>query len=48
MSDNDIRQILIERKRKARRKAFTREAAEGLIGWGSLFAMIFMLSICCG
>ena len=41
MSDNEIRQILIERKRqqrKAQRRADIKEIAEGIIGWTMLFA----------
>jgi len=41
MSDNEIRQILIERKRqqrKAQRRAEIKEIAEGIIGWTMLFA----------
>ena len=49
MSDNEIRQILIERKRQERIKQqnreLIREVAEGILGWGSLFAICFMLSI---
>ena len=48
MSDNKIRQILIERKREERkqmkRRALMLEVAEGLIGWASLFGICFMLS----
>ena len=48
MSDNEIRQILIERKRaerkKMKRRAMMLEAAESLIGWASLFGICFMLS----
>jgi len=48
MSDNEIRQILIERKREKRRKmkrrAMMLEVAESLIGWASLFGICFMLS----
>ena len=49
MSDNEIRQILIERKRQERkqikRRAMLLEVAEGLIGWASLFGICFMLSV---
>ena len=49
MSDNEIRQILIERKREKRRKmkrrAMMLEVAESLIGWASLFGICFMLSV---
>lgn len=47
MSDNEIRQILLERKRQRRkeeRRAEILEMAEGLIGWASLFGICFMLS----
>lgn len=48
MSDNEIRQLLIERKRaerkKMKRRAMMLEAAESLIGWASLFGICFMLS----
>ena len=48
MSDNEIRKILIERKREERkrmkRRAEALEAAENLIGWASLFGICFMLS----
>ncbi len=48
MSDNEIRQILAERKRQARkaeRRAEIIEAVEGFIGWSSLFIIGFMLSV---
>ena len=48
MSDNEIRQILLERKRQRRkeeRRAEILEMAEGFIGWASLFAICFMLSV---
>jgi len=41
MTDNEIRQILTERKRrerKAQRRAEIKEIAEGIIGWTMLFA----------
>lgn len=48
MSDNEIRQILAERKRQERkqmkRRAEALEVAESLIGWASLFGICFMLS----
>lgn len=47
MSDNEIRQILIERKRQEIRKqnrAALKEAAEAVLGWICLFAICFMLS----
>ena len=48
MSDNEIRQILLERKRQRRkeeRRAEILEMAEDFIGWASLFAICFMLSV---
>lgn len=48
MSDNEIRQILIERKREERRQERIeeiKEAAGGIIGWSSLFFLGFMLSV---
>ena len=49
MSDDMIRGILIERKRRERRKQqnkeLIREIAEGALGWGSLFFLGFMLSV---
>ena len=48
MSDNEIRQILIERKiqqRKAERQEEIKDFIEGFIGWGSLFFLGFMLSV---
>ena len=47
MSDNEIRQILIERKRQEIRKqnrAAVKEAAEAVLGWICLFGICFMLS----
>ena len=51
MSDNEIRQILIERKREARkaeRREEIMECIEGLVGFGGLFFICFMLSVVCG
>lgn len=48
MTDNEIRQILIERKRQAReaeRRAEIREMIEDIVGWASLFGICFMLSV---
>ena len=49
MSDNEIRQILIEKKRLERKKQqdreLIRELAENIIGWGSLFIICFMLTV---
>lgn len=48
MSDEQIREILAERKRKERRRQ-NREAileiVEGVVGWSSLFFICFMLSV---
>lgn len=48
MSDEKIREILIERKRNIRnaeRRAETFEILGGLLGWSSLFVIGFMLSV---
>lgn len=48
MSDEQIREILIERKKEARRRANRAailEAVGGLLGWSSLIAICFMLSV---
>ena len=49
MSDDLIKGILVERKRQDRRKQqskeLIREIAEGVLGWGSLFFLGFMLSV---
>lgn len=48
MSDEQIRQILIERKREERkmeRRAEIIEAVEGFVAWGGLFFLGFMLSV---
>lgn len=48
MSDNEIRKILIERKRqerKAQRRAEILETAGDMLGWASLFGICFMLSV---
>lgn len=48
MSDNEIRQILAERKRherKTAKRAAIIEAIEGAIGWSSLFLIGFMLTV---
>jgi len=48
MSDKDIKRILIERKkqaRKAQRREEVIETAGGFIGWLGLFATCFMLSV---
>lgn len=51
MSDEQIRQILIERKRaerKEERREEIRDCIEGLAGFGSLMIICFMLSVICG
>ena len=45
MSDNEIRQILIEEKKKERRAQALREHAEGYIAFLSLAAICFLLSV---
>ena len=48
MSDNEIRQILIERKRamkRHRRLHEIKEAVEGFVGFGLLFVILFMISV---
>ncbi len=48
MSDNEIRQILIEKKRQKRKTEKRAEIIEmvgGFIGWSSLFFLAFMLSV---
>ena len=48
MTDNEIGQILIERKKEARRaekREELRECIEALIGFGGLFFICFMLSV---
>lgn len=49
MSDNEIREILRERKKQERKKQqdreLIRELTEGIVGWGSLFFICFMLSV---
>ena len=50
MSDNEIRQILIERKRqdrKMQRRAEILETAGDVLGWASLFGICFLLSGIC-
>lgn len=47
MSDEQIREILIERKKEARgraKRAEIFEAVGDLLGWSSLIAICFMLS----
>lgn len=48
MSDEQIREILIQRKKKARRRAnraAVLEAVGDLLGWSSLIVICFMLSV---
>ena len=48
MSDNEIRQILRERKkaiRRAEKREELRECIEGIIGFGGLMFICFMLSV---
>lgn len=48
MSDEQIRQILAEKKREARRKANRAavfEVVGDLLGWSSLIGICFMLSV---
>ena len=51
MSDNEIREILRERKRAMRRHERLHEAkeiVEDIVGWASLFFIVFMLSVIFG
>lgn len=48
MSDNEIRRILIERKRqeaKKKRREDALEIAGDIVAWLGLFAICFMLSV---
>ena len=48
MSDNEIRQILVERKRQERRmqkREAIIEVAGGILGWSSIFFIGFMLAV---
>lgn len=48
MSDNEIRQILIERKREERqmqRREDIKETAEGILAWGCWAALGYMMFI---
>lgn len=45
MSDNEIRKILIEQKRRERRKQALCEYAEGIIAFMSMGAICFMLAV---
>ena len=48
MSDNEIRRILVEKKRKERqmqRSAQIIEAAQDVAAWGGLFVICFMLAV---
>jgi hypothetical protein len=44
MSDSEIRQVLIERKKQEKREDI-RAFAEGFFGFGGLFFIIFMMSV---
>ena len=51
MSDEQIRRILIQRKkeeRKLQRRADIIEAVEGFLGFGAIFFIGFMLSVIAG
>ena len=45
MSDNEIRKILIEQKKKERRYQDIRARAEGVAGFISLILMCLMLTV---
>ena len=48
MSDNEIRKILVERKRQERRmqkRETIIEVVGGILGWGGIFFIGFMLSV---
>ena len=48
MSDNEIREILVERKRQEKRmqrREAVIETVEGIIAWGGLFFIGFMLAV---
>lgn len=48
MSNSEIRQILVEKKRmerKMQRRAEIFEAVEGILAWSSLFVIGFALSV---
>lgn len=48
MSDNEIRQILVERKRQERRiqrREAIVEVVGGILGWSSIFFIGFMLAV---
>ena len=44
MSDNEIRKILAERKRKERRREALRDHIEGFISFTSLIWLLFLMS----
>ena len=51
MSDNEIREILIERKRRERREEKLREyeaCIDGIVAFTSLFFICFMISVIFG
>lgn len=45
MSDNEVRKILIEQKRRERRAQALRDYAEGIIAFTSMMAICFLLSV---
>ena len=45
MSDNEIRRILIEEKKKRIKREEIRGLLEGFIGFGSIIVLGFMLSV---
>lgn len=48
MSDNEIREILVQKKRNERRmkrRETVIETVEGIIAWGGLFFIGFMLAV---
>ena len=48
MSDNEIREILIERKKRQRKQErlyALKDAAEGFIGFACLFILCFMIAV---
>lgn len=48
MSDNEIREILVEKKRQERRmqrRETAIETVEGIIAWGGLFFIGFMIAV---
>lgn len=45
MSDDEIRKILIDQKRRERRAQALREYAEGIVAFTSMVAICFLLSV---